>query len=181
MNLLDNLKNLMSGCITIHQDLINKLIKEKLAETSVIREIDISIAEDILKFEVKILAGESTPVNLNLDLSLGKYEFNRNKRFVELIMLSPIAVTVYGINIKTKISAELDQVSAKSAGAPEGLINMFDYLSIYEDRLVIDFNKLPGFSQALQNKLGFLLNNLEIAKLDLKNEMIVIHPSIKFY
>ena len=181
MNLLDNLKNLMSGSITIHQDLVNKLIKEKLADNSVIREIDISIAEDILRFAVEILAGESTPVNFNLDLSLGKYEFNRNNRFVELIMLSPIAVSVYGINIKTKISAEIDKASAKSSGAPESLINMFDYLSICEDRIVIDFNKMPGFSQALQEKLGFLLNNLEIAKLGLKNEMVVINPSIKFY
>ncbi len=181
MNLLKNLKNLMSGSITIHQDLINKLIKEKLAENSVVREIDISIAEDILRFTVEIMAGESTPVYLNLDLSLGKYEFNRNNRFVELIMLSPIAVSVYGINLKTKISAEIDRASAKSAGAPEGLVNMFDYLSIYEDRILVDFNKMPGFSQALQNKLGFLLNNLEIAKLSLKNEMVVIHPSIKLY
>ena len=171
----------MSGSITIHQDLINKLIKEKLAENSVVREIDISIAEDILGFTVEIMTGESTPVYLNLDLSLGKYEFNRNNRFVELIMLSPIAVSVYGINLKTKISAEIDRASAKSAGAPEGLVNMFDYLSIYEDRILVDFNKMPGFSQALQNKLGFLLNNLEIAKLSLKNEMVVIHPSIKLY
>lgn len=181
MNLLDNLKNLMGGSIIIHQELVKKLIKEKLAENSVIREIDISISDGFVRFAVEILAGENTPVNLNLDLSLGKYEFNRNKRYLELIMLSPIAVSVYGINIKTKISAEIDQASAKSAGAPESLINMFDYLSICEDRIVIDFNKMPGFRQALQNKLGFLLNNLEIAKLGLKNEVVVINPSIKFF
>lgn len=181
MNLLDNLKNLMGGSITIHQELVKKLIKEKLAENSVIREIDISIAEGFLRIAVEILAGESTPVNLNLDLSLGKYEFNRNNRYLELIMLSPIAVSFYGINIKTKISAEIDKASAKSAGAPEGLINVFDYLSICEDRIVIDFNKMPGFSQALQNKFGFLLKYLEITKLDLRNEMVVINPSIKFF
>jgi hypothetical protein len=181
MNLIDNLKNLMGGSITIHQELINKLIREKLAENSAIRKIDISIAEDFIGFAVEILAGENTPFNLNFDLSLGKYEFSRNNRFVELIMLGPIAVSGYGINIKVKISAEIDKVSAISAGAPEGFINMFDYLSIYEDRIVIDFNKMPGFRQALQNKLGFLLNNLEVAKLELKNEMVVINPSIKLY
>lgn len=181
MNLLDNLKNLMGGSITIHQELVKKLIKEKLAENSAIREIDISITEGFIRFAVEILAGESTPVNFNLDLSLGKYEFNKNNRYLELIMLNPIAVSVYGIKIRTKISAEIDQASAKIAGAPESLINMFDYLSICEDRIVIDFNKIPGFSQALQNKFGFLLNNLEIAKLGLKKEMVVIKPSIKFF
>ncbi|MFA4886127.1 MAG: hypothetical protein WC601_10205, partial [Desulfotomaculaceae bacterium] len=75
----------------------------------------------------------------------------------------------------------IDEAEASRLGAPEGLINMFGYLTINEDKFVLDFNKMPGFNQALQNKLGFLLNNLEITKLELQNEMIVIHPSIKFF
>ncbi|MEG3071190.1 MAG: hypothetical protein RQM92_10575 [Candidatus Syntrophopropionicum ammoniitolerans] len=58
---------------------------------------------------------------------------------------------------------------------------MFSYLAISENRIVLDFNKMPGFNQALQNKLGFVLNNLEITRLDLQNENLIIHPSIKFF
>jgi hypothetical protein len=181
MNLLDNLKNLLGGNITIHQEFLNKVIKESIADNKVIREIVLSVNQGFLNAAVEILAGESTPVNLNLELSLGKYEFNSTNRFVELILLNPVTIKVYGVNIKTKLAAEIDLASARSAGAPEGLIDMFSYLTINEDRFVLDFNKMPGFSQALQNKLGFLLNNLEITKLELQNENIVIHPSIKFF
>lgn len=181
MNILDNIKNLLGGDITIHQEFLNKVIKESIADNKVIREIVLSVNEGFLDAAVEILVGESTPVNLNLELSLGKYEFNRTNRFVELILLNPVTIKVYGVNIKTKLAAEIDMTSARSSGAPEGLIDMFSYLTINEDRFVLDFNKMPGFNQALQNKLGFLLNNLEITKIELQNENIVIHPSIKFY
>ncbi len=181
MSLLENIKSLLGGNITVHQEFINKFIKETLAENKVVREIFLSVEEGCLNATVEILAGNSTPVNLKLELSLGQYEFNRTNRFVELIPLSPVAISVYGVNIKAKLAAEIDEAEARRLGAPEGLINMFGYLTINEDKLVLDFNKMPGFTQALQNKLGFLLNNLEITKLDLLHEMIVIHPSIKFF
>ncbi len=181
MSLLDNIKSLLGGNITVHQEFINKFLKETLEENKVVKEIVLSVEEGCLNATVEILAGESTPVNVKLELSLGQYEFNRINRFVELIPLSPVAVSVYGVKIKAKLAAELDGTEAVRLGAPEGLINMFGYLTINEDKLVLDFNKMPGFTQALQNKLGFLLNNLEITRLDLQHEMIVIHPSIKFF
>ncbi|MFA4886221.1 MAG: hypothetical protein WC601_10680, partial [Desulfotomaculaceae bacterium] len=94
MNLLDNIKSLLGGNITVHQEFINKFIKETLAENKVVKEIVLSVGEGCLNATVEILAGESTPINLKLELSLGQYEFNRTNRFVELIPLSPVAVSV---------------------------------------------------------------------------------------
>lgn len=180
MNILDNIKSLLGGNITVHQDFINKVIKESIEDNKVVREIVLSVKEGLLYAGVELMAGE-TPVSLKLELSLGKYEFNRTNRVIELILASPVSIKFFGVNIKTKLDAELDRTAAISSGAPEGLIDMFDYLTINEDRFILDFNKMPGFNQALQNKLGFLLNNLEIIKLDLQNENIVVHPSIKFF
>lgn len=181
MNIFDNIKNLLGGNITIHQEFINKVIKESVADNKVIREIVLSVKEGFLNAAVELMAGDSTPVNLKLELSLGKYEFNRTNRVIELVLISPVSVRVFGVNIKTKLAADIDRAAAVSSGAPEGLIDMFSYLTINEDRFILDFNKMPGFNQALQNKLGFLLNNLEITKLELQNDMIVIQPSIKFF
>lgn len=181
MSLLDSLKNLINGNITVHQEFINKLIKEALGENKVVKGINLSIGEGFLNATVEILAGESTPVHLEFMLSMSEFEFNKSHRFIEFILRSPITVTVYGVNIKTKLEAELDEDQAKRSGAPEGLVNLFNYLKVKEDKVILDFNKIPGFNQVLQNKLGFILNNLEINKLDLLHEMIVIHPTIKFF
>jgi len=180
MSIIDNIKSLLGGNITIHQEFINKVIKESIADNKVVREIVLSINNGYLNAAVEILVGE-TPVNLKLDLSLGNYEFNRTNRIIELMLVSPVDIMVYGIHIKTKLAAEIDRPAALNAGAPTGLIDMFSYLAIYEDRFVLDFNKMPGFNQALQKKLGFLLNNLEITRLELQNENIVIQPTIKFF
>lgn len=180
MNIFENIKSLLGGNITVHQDFINKVIKESIADNKVVREIALSVKEGLIDAGVELMAGETT-VSLKLELSLGKYEFNRTNRIIELILVNPVSIKFYGVNIKTKLAAELDRTAAISSGAPEGLIDMFGYLTINEDRFILDFNKMPGFNQALQNKLGFLLNNLEIIKLDLQNENIVVHPSIKFF
>ncbi len=180
MNIFENIKSLLGGNITVHQDFINKVIKESIADNKVVREIVLSVKEGLIDAGVELMAGETT-VSLKLELSLGKYEFNRTNRIIELILVNPVSIKFYGVNIKTKLAAELDRTAAISSGAPEGLIDMFGYLTINEDRFILDFNKMPGFNQALQNKLGFLLNNLEIIKLDLQNENIVVHPSIKFF
>lgn len=181
MNILDGLKNLLKGKITVHQDFINKFIQENLADNKVVREIVLSVDEGLLNATVVILAGADTAVDVKLALSLGNHEFNKSSRTVELTLLSPITVSVCGIHIETNLSAKIDEAEARRHGAPEGLIRMFDYLSICEDKVVLDFNKMPGFNQALQNKLGFLLNNLEITKLELQYETIVIHPAVKLF
>ncbi len=181
MSLLDNIKSLLGGNINVHQEFINKFIKETLGENKVVREIFLTVGEGCLDARVGLVVGEGTPIDMKLELSLGKYEFNRTIRRVELIPLKPVAISVFGINIDARLAAAMDAAEARRLGAPEGLISMFGYLTINEDKLVLDFNKIPGFSQALQNKLGFLLNNLEITKLELQPETIVIHPSIKFF
>jgi hypothetical protein len=179
MDILNNLKSLLGGNITIHQEFINKLIKEAVAENKAVREIVLEVGEGFLNVRAEITVGVNIPVSMEFKLTLGNYEFNRTKRFVELLLLSPAAVSVYGIRILTRLAAEIDENAASLSGAPESLINVFGYLTIKEDRLILDFNKMPGFTQALQKKTGFLLKNLEITKLDLRNEMIVMHPSMK--
>ncbi len=181
MDILGNIKNLFGGNITIHQEFINKMIKEAIADNETIKDVTLSFNEGSLTVGVDILAGGSTAVNLQLELSPGRFEFNRTNRFIELILISPATIMVYGITIKAKLTADIDTTAAKAAGAPTSLIDMFAYLTITENNFVLDFNQIPGFSKALQNKLGFLLNNLEITKLELQNENLVIHPSIKFF
>jgi hypothetical protein len=181
MKLLDNLKNLAGGKITIHQEFINKFIKETLDNNEIIKEILLTAGEGSICASLGLLIGEGIPVNLKFEFSLGKYEFNKSNRFVELILLKPAAISIFGINIKAKLAAGIDEAEAIRAGAPGALIKMFNYLSIYEDKYVLDFNKMPGFNKALQNKLSFLLKNLEITELELKNEMLLLHPSIKFF
>lgn len=181
MNVFENIKNLFGGNITIHQEIINKVIKEALADNKTITDIALSINEGFLAVAVDILADDSTPVSLKLELEPGKFEFNRTNRVIELILISPVTIMVYGITIKAKLTADIDIAAAKIAGAPVDLIDMFSYLAINENSFILDFNQMPGFNQALQNKLGFLLNNLEITELELQNENLVIHPSIKFF
>ena len=181
MNILENIKSLFGGNITIHQEFIKKVIKEASADNKTIKGIVLSFNEGFLRADFDLLVGEETPINLQLELSLGKFEFNRTNRIVELLLISPVAIQVYGLNIKAKLTVDIDPAAAETAGAPEELIAMFSYLAISENRIILDFNKMPGFNQALQNKLGFVLNNLEITRLDLQNENLIIHPSIKFF
>jgi hypothetical protein len=75
----------------------------------------------------------------------------------------------------------MDPDPAARAETPENLQRLMEYLVIEEDKITIDFNQIPGFNQLLQKKLGFLLNNLEIARLELGEEMLIVQPAIKFF
>lgn len=174
-------KELLGGKINLHQEFINKMIKEAIADHQTIKDLVLSFNEGFLAVAVDVLTGDSTPVNLQLELSLGKFEFNRANRVIELILINPVSIKVYGINIKAKLTADIDIAASKTAGAPADLIDMLGYLTINEDRFILDFNQMPGFNQALQNKLGFLLNNLEINNLELQKENIVLYPAVKFF
>ena len=174
-------KELLGGKINLHQEFINKMIKEAIADHQTIKDLVLSFNEGFLAVAVDVLTGDNTPVNLQLELSLGKFEFSRANRVIELILINPVSIKVYGINIKAKLTADIDIAASKTAGAPADLIDMFGYLTINEDRFILDFNQMPGFNQALQNKLGFLLNNLEINNLELQKENIVLYPAVKFF
>ncbi|MDD4334426.1 MAG: hypothetical protein PHY77_02345 [Desulfotomaculaceae bacterium] len=181
MTVFDNIKSLFGGNITIHQEFLNKVIREAIADNKTIKDIAISFNEGFFAVAVDILADDSSPVNLQLELSLGKYEFNKTNRVIELLLISPVIIKFYGINIKAKLTADIDIAAAKAAGAPVDLIDMLSYLTINENSFILDFNQMPGFNQALQNKLGYLLNNLEITKLELQKENLVLHPAIKLF
>jgi hypothetical protein len=75
----------------------------------------------------------------------------------------------------------MDPDPVARAQTPESLLRLMEYLIIEDDKITIDFNQIPGFTQLLQKKLGFLLNNLEIAKLELGEEMLIVQPAIKFF
>ncbi|MDD2443605.1 MAG: hypothetical protein PHS52_03785 [Desulfotomaculaceae bacterium] len=175
------LENLIHGKIAIHPEIINKSIKEAIAENQYLQEIAFSITEGAINARIVIHAGEGQTICVTLALSLGNYEFNRSKRFVELFLRGPAMISSCGLSIKARLSVDTDPDPSKMAGAPEGLISVLQYLNVKEDVITIDFNKIPGFNQALQKKLGFLLKNLEITKMDLVEEMIIIHPAIKFF
>lgn len=175
------LEYLIHGNLVIRQELVNKFIKELIAENNVIKELEISIAGGFINMTAGIRAGENLTVYAKLTLSLGGFEFNRFKRFVELPVHGPVLLSIQGVNIKARLGVELDPDPAKRVGAPEGLINLLHYFNITEDKLTLDFNKIPGFNQILQRKLGFILKNLEITRLELAEGMLIIHPIIKFF
>ncbi|MEG3071189.1 MAG: hypothetical protein RQM92_10570 [Candidatus Syntrophopropionicum ammoniitolerans] len=117
MNILENIKSLFGGNITIHQEFINKVIKEANADNKTIKGIVLSFNEGFLRADFELLVGEETPINLQLELSLGKFEFNRTNRVVELLLISPVAIQVYGMNIKAKLTVDIDPAAAETAGA----------------------------------------------------------------
>lgn len=178
MNILENL---IHGNLAIHQELVNKFIREAIAGNKVLKELEISISKGFINATAGIRAGENATIYAKLMLSLGDFVFNRSNRFVELPVHGPVLLSIQGVNIKAKLGIDLDPDPAKHAGAPEGLLSLLQYLSIKEDKITLDFNKMPGFNQMLQNKLGFVLKNLEITKLELVEGMIIIHPTIKFF
>lgn len=175
------LENFIHGNLAIRQELVNKFIQEVIAGNNVIKELEISIAEGFINMTAGIRAGENATIYAKLTLSLGGFEFNRFKRFVELPVHGPVLLSIQGVNIKARLGVELDPDPAERVGAPEGLINLLQYLNITEEKITLDFNKMPGFNQILQRKLGFILKNLEITKLELAEGMIIIHPTIKFF
>lgn len=173
------LQNLIHGNLAIHQELINKFLKETLAENQVAKEITVSIKKGVINATALLDAGE-TPIVIKMVMSPGRYEFNRSSRYIELILHGPVVISIHGIEIKARLDVERSTVPPP-AGTPDSLEKILDYLNIKEDKIILDLNKMPGFNQLLQNKLGFVFKNLEITSLELVEEMILIHPSLKFF
>jgi len=151
-----------------------------MGENKVIEDIKVSIAGGLLNLAIGLRAGGNMTIGVKLALSLGNFQFNRFNRFVELPVHGPVLISLPGIEIKARLGADLNPDPAKHAGAPEALINLLQYLNIKEDKITLDFNKMPAFNQVLQNKLGFVLKYLEITNLELVEEMIIIHPAEKY-
>lgn len=174
------LQNLIHGNLAIHQELINKFIKETFAGHKTIKNIEVSITGGFIYLAAELSAG-NIPVQVKLVLSLSGYEFDRFKKLLEFTAQGPVTISIDGINIKIKLEVARDDNPANLTGAPERLLNLLEYLDIKEDKITLDLNKTPGFNQLLQNKLGFIFRNLEITSLEVVEEMIIIHPSLKFF
>ncbi len=175
------LENLFHGKLSIHQELINKLIREAIEENEIIKDIRVSITGGFIYLTAGIRAAENLTIGVKLVLILGDFEFNKTNRFVELLLHDPVLISIQGIDIKARLEAELDPDPAKRAGVPEVLVNLLQFLTIKEDKIILDFNKMPVLNQSMQNKLGIFLKYLEITKLELAEEMIIIHPTVKLY
>ncbi|MCL6635324.1 MAG: hypothetical protein K6T29_06085 [Peptococcaceae bacterium] len=174
-------ENLFHGNLTIHQDFINKLIKEAIAENKVVKNVEISISGGFINLTAQFNPGGDLNIDLKAVLSLGKFEFNRSNRFLELPVHGPLLVSIQGVYIKARLSAELDPDPARRSGTPAGLVSLLQYLDLKEDKITLDFNKMPGFNRVLQNKAGFLLKHLEITRLELSEGMLLIHPAVKIF
>ncbi|HOV80987.1 MAG TPA: hypothetical protein PK728_12975 [Bacillota bacterium] len=174
------LQNLVHGNLAIHQELVNKFIKETVAGHKTVKNIEVSITGGLIYLDAGLSAG-NIPVRVKLVLSLSGYEFDRHKRVLEFTLQEPVTVSIDGIHIKARLEAAREENAESPAGAPEGLLNLLEYLDIKEDKITLDLNKMPGFNQLLQNRLGFIFRNLEITSLEVLEEMIIIHPSLKFF
>ena len=152
-----------------------------MAENKILKDVEVSIAGGLMNLAIGFRAGENMTIRVKLALSLGNFEFNRFNRFVELPVHGPVHISLPGIEIKARLGADMDPDPAKRAGAPEALINLLRYLDIKEDKITLDLNKMPAFNRVLQNKLGFVLKYLEITNLELGEEMIIIHPAVRFF
>lgn len=173
------LENLIHGKLTIHQEIINKFLDEIIENNKNIKTIHVNITGGFINLVVEVRAGEKYTVVVRIRLSLGGYEFNRYNRFLELFIHGPVIISIQGLIIKARLS--LDTEPTGLIGLPDGIIDLLQYLTIKEDRITLDFNKIPGFNQLLQNKLGFMLKNLEVTQLEISEEMIIIHPTIKLF
>lgn len=174
------LKNLLQGNLAIHQEIINKFLKKLIEESNTLNKLNISITENILNLTAEILAGLGTSINVKVALSINSLTFNRHNRLVEFQVNGPVLISLQGIEIRARLGINLDpDPAAGHTGAPSGLVNALQYLEIKEDKITVNFNKIPGFNQLLQKKLGFLLNYLEINKIEMIEEMLIVHPSMK--
>lgn len=173
------LENIFHGNLVIHQDLINKLIKELIAENETLKDIKVSINGELINLTASIHAGGNSTIQVKLALSPGIFEFNRVNRFIELPVNGPVIISFHGVEVKARLRMDLDPDPAKRAGTPEVLVNLLQYLDIKEDLIKVDFNKIPGFNRLLQSKLGFVLKYLEITKLELGEGTIIIHPAVR--
>ncbi len=173
------LKNLLQGNVAIHQEMINKFLKKLIEESNTLNKLNISITEGLLNLTAEILAGLGTAINVKVALSISSFTFNRHNRLVEFQVNGPVLISLQGIEIRARLGINLVPDPAGHTGAPPGLVHALQYLEIKEDRITVDFNRIPGFNHLLQKKLGFLLNYLEINKIELIEEMLIVHPSMK--
>lgn len=178
MSILDYL---IHGNLTIRQEIIIKFLKKLFEENRYIQDIELSISPGLINIAVTLTSSETTTFKVSLVLSLSNFAFNRNSRFVELPLQGPVLISYQGINIEARLAVVTDPDPVARDKTPESLLQLMDYLIIEEDKITIDFNQIPGFNQLLQNKLGFLLNNLEISKLELGDRMLILQPAIKFF
>lgn len=178
MSILDYL---IHGNLSIRQEIINKFLKKLFDENRYIQDIELTISPGLINLVVTVNSSETTTFKVSLLMSLSNFAFNRNSRFMELPLQSPVLISYQGLNMKARLELVLDPDPAARDNTPESLLRLMEYLIIEEDKITIDFNKIPGFNQLLQKKLGFLLNNLEISKLELGEEMLILQPAIKFF
>jgi len=175
------LEYLINGNLTISQEVINKFLAKLTEENKLLQNLRLTINKDLIKLAATVAVSETDTFEVNLTTSLGDYNFNRNSRFIVLLLQEPVLISYRGLRIKTKLEVTMEPDAAHQAVTPEHLLRLMEYLVIEEDKLTIDFNQIPAFKQLLQKKMGFLLNNLEIARLELAEEKIILQPVIKFF
>lgn len=174
---------LFHGTLTVHQDLINRSLKEALSENETVKEMSLSIAGGKIKFTALLAAGQEqkSPLRLTISAVPGNFEFNRHHRYLELLLAEPVLIEFGGAKIKARFAAEAQSTGRDINDGENFLASILHYLDIKEDRITVDFNRLPGFNEALQKKLGFLLKYLEIAGLELEDEKLIIRPAVKLF
>ncbi|HBC93881.1 MAG TPA: hypothetical protein DCZ10_13550 [Pelotomaculum sp.] len=178
MSILDYL---IHGNLAIRQEIINQFLKNLIQENRLFQDIELKISRGLVNLEATLSTSEASTYKVNLVMSLSNFAFNRNSRFVELPLQSPVLISYQGLQIKARLEVVMDPDPVARAETPENLLRLMEYLMIEEDKITIDFNQIPGFNQLLQKKLGFLLNNLEISKLELGEGMLIVQPAIKFF
>lgn len=178
MSILDYL---IHGNLAIRQEIINKFLRKLLEDNHYVQDIELKISPGLINLVVTLSSSESVSFKVSLVMSLGNFAFNRNSRFLELPLESPVLISYQGLIIKTRLEVIMDPDPVAREKTPESLLRLMEYLVIEEEKITIDFNQIPGFNQLLQKKLGFLLNNLEISKLELGEEMLIVQPAIKFF
>jgi hypothetical protein len=178
MSILDYL---IHGNLAIRQEIINKFLNKLIEENRWVQAIELKINQGLINLVATLSTSETSTFKVNMVMSLGNFAFNRNSRFVELPLQGPVMISIQGLNIKAKLDVDLDPDPVVRAETPESLRRLMEYLIIEDEKMTIDFNQIPGFNQLLQKKLGFFLNNLEIAKLELGEGMLIVQPAIKFF
>ena len=178
MSILDYL---IHGNLAIRQEIINKFLNKLIEENRLVQDIKLKINPGLINLVATLSTSETSTFKVSMVMSLSNFAFNRNSRFVELPLQGPVLISYRGLNIKARLDVVMDPDPAARAETPDSLLRLMEYLIIEDDKITIDFNQIPGFNQLLQKKLGFLLNNLEISKLELGEEMLIVQPAIKFF
>lgn len=175
------LEYLIHGNLAIRQEIINKFLTNLIEENRYVQHIEVAISPGLINLVANISLSETTAFKVSLVMSLSNYAFNRHSRFVELPLQEPVLISYQGLNIKARLEMFMEPDPEASGEIRESLQRLMEFLIIKEDKITIDFNKIPGFNQLLQKRLGFLLNSLEISRLELGEGVLVVQPAIKFF